>query len=720
MIDDILGRITCNPEPRLLYTKALYHAVTSFCLPDTLTGRTGSSESFTILRSGTAQPWAPISKAANEIFEYFIDLAPRRQYHPPDVKRIQKVLWDVNLTSSIQYDGSKEVIEAIKKRSNNLEIFSTDSEFKVKDVEHICRRGNAQRLIYDPLLDIEAGQPPDDKVYSPRDRRCGSEAAQVYQISRVILSRCSQFYMSTTLRSILESFEIVGGFSLQTSEIPMPSTAPLINQIEDPTNEKWGELVDFCRRGGDKGSLLFRLGLLAFNRKANMDLVHSLATFCFIDEVRSLDPPRYQYFANLQSSERPSIDLLEGLISSAYPVFKPVLNRKGRESRFDANNRDDAGHAEACKKEGIALAASIQSIWPVSADDVTTETLRPALNGPTKDTPEFLIDISSAWDRIKPEWQRRFANVELINYINQVDHIITSRKGRVQDDVMPTPWTTTGPVFATAQGPLSYQSIVEDFTSKSGPHLTAFRSTLHEIVEEHKQKNQTENLVPESLDELTELTSILGIFEQSGNSLRRQYARDLSQSLAALYMTTRQPEPKIMASTIEYGVFSEALRQARTHMKNTRTAIDAAFTVGDNRAYWLNLGAMKPLSTTTDLLKLLRSTKSVQFGSSMKEAIAYYGLTITDAQHLVRIQHALSREDRHALSNELREEAHNTWKAIEKPDWLLLEIDSNILIRAEQVAVAGAMTDPALGNGVLQLSMGKGKYNGIANLMAHH
>jgi hypothetical protein len=44
------------------------------------------------------------------------------------------------------------------------------------------------------------------------------------------------------------------------------------------------------------------------------------------------------------------------------------------------------------------------------------------------------------------------------------------------------------------------------------------------------------------------------------------------------------------------------------------------------------------------------------------------------------------------------------------PDWLLLEIDGDILLRAEQVQVALATVSPQTNeNSVLQLLMGKGK-----------
>ncbi|EUC26942.1 hypothetical protein COCCADRAFT_10307 [Bipolaris zeicola 26-R-13] len=59
-IDDVLGRLSCPPEPRLLYSKAQFHAYTSFVIPDPLTGRTGTEEALHMLQSGHCQPWEPL------------------------------------------------------------------------------------------------------------------------------------------------------------------------------------------------------------------------------------------------------------------------------------------------------------------------------------------------------------------------------------------------------------------------------------------------------------------------------------------------------------------------------------------------------------------------------------------------------------------------------------------------------------------------------------
>lgn len=712
-IDGLLGRLSCSPEPRLIYTKALYHAITSFCFPDTLTGRTGASEAFDILQSGVAQPWIPIAGAKNPTFEDFNKLVPRREYYPPSIKRIQKVIWDPNLTSSIQCDAYRPLIEAIKERSNRLQFFTTEPGFQLTETDHLCHRGRFQRQLYDPLLDIEPTLELTQSVYTPRDRQNGDEAYRVYQIARAIVSSCSQFNMNSTLTSILQSYNIIGGFSTLESDAPLLSHAgPLISQIEDPINENWGELVDFCRHATSKASLLFRLGLLAFHNNANMDAIRSLAAFHIVDNIRILNPPRHQYFANFQSRELPPIDVLEGLISLTYPKFQPIRNKKGKELLFDKHSRLETEHANVCRQEGIELAKRIQQHWPMSASDVTTEMLNPVLGESHGHHPSLLINISLAWDEVKTEWQRRYANVELYNYAMRVDEILVPLC-HARGTVVPAHLIAAKPAFMAGKYSLSYQSIVRNWTTKRGPDpLNLVETNSLEFIPNFTYDSPTHpHSTRRPLDEIVELNNIIRLFEQSGNDLRKQYAKDLRQSLTAFQMTAQQLEPEIMASGLELTAVDTALRRAQTHMRDAWDAIAAAFIANDSLYQWLKLGVMRPISTPIELLKVLRSTTPLRFGAGMKEAIISYGVALTKVQHLFRIRRALSRRDNQALQDELRHVGHTNWEPIKIPDWLLLEIDSDILIRAEQVAVARAIIDSELGNRILQLSMGKGKYS---------
>jgi hypothetical protein len=76
----------------------------------------------------------------------------------------------------------------------------------------------------------------------------------------------------------------------------------------------------------------------------------------------------------------------------------------------------------------------------------------------------------------------------------------------------------------------------------------------------------------------------------------------------------------------------------------------------------------------------------------------------------MRIHSALHHSKVKNLQEELGNSGHENWSPLERPDWLLLEIDSAILIRQEQVDVANAIIAPASSeNTVLQLNMGKGQ-----------
>jgi hypothetical protein len=74
------------------------------------------------------------------------------------------------------------------------------------------------------------------------------------------------------------------------------------------------------------------------------------------------------------------------------------------------------------------------------------------------------------------------------------------------------------------------------------------------------------------------------------------------------------------------------------------------------------------------------------------------------------MENALRKRNLQKLAEEQANAGHLNWQPSEHPDWLLLEIDANILIRPEQVDVAVATISPgSRSNSVLQMNMGQGK-----------
>jgi hypothetical protein len=63
------------------------------------------------------------------------------------------------------------------------------------------------------------------------------------------------------------------------------------------------------------------------------------------------------------------------------------------------------------------------------------------------------------------------------------------------------------------------------------------------------------------------------------------------------------------------------------------------------------------------------------------------------------------------LLEEQKNSGYGNWQPLEHPDWLLLEINVNILIRPDQVDIALATIFSVFrSNSVLQMNMGQGKF----------
>lgn len=62
------------------------------------------------------------------------------------------------------------------------------------------------------------------------------------------------------------------------------------------------------------------------------------------------------------------------------------------------------------------------------------------------------------------------------------------------------------------------------------------------------------------------------------------------------------------------------------------------------------------------------------------------------------------------LQEALENTGHQNWDPLDFPDWLLMELEGDLLIRPRQIDVARAIISPRSGvNSVLQMNMGQGE-----------
>lgn len=741
-IDDTLGRLSCPPEPRLLYTKAICHALTSFCLPDPLTGRTGTEEAIHVLRSGAAQPWAQLGTLPTRLLHRFRDLLPRRDYYPPDMKRFQTVTWDNRFTTTIQHDGLDAALCDILDKSSLLAEFADNGSTTGGNDEMITRPtrlrvcANMRRRLYerrwmeDDDEDSKVAGVMDDNSYHGRDSASNvtPQSRNVFQITRAI---CRQPFRvdgrHKDVGAILKDWPRIGEFPLRDAVQPTTAAVAatqgsLVARVESSVSDQWGELVHLCQTSESRAQVIFRLSLLAFAPGADMETIHHLAAFACIDGLRTLEPPSplpaapyLSKFWDLGARGAPSVGTLESLIATAYVPFEDPSSRKLKAKQRARLEAARMQHQESCEAEGRQMARLLKERWPIPWAVLVNQA------APSEVLGFRHIHLPSALEEVRPEWERRQRNEELAAYLGRVQAILNRHKARPLPDIsVPASADTSTDIHHYFQRAV-IPSVAGELVVKRGPVgvcasslEAAFHRNATQLfrLDDKQGAGEPQRALGVTPGLLAELTSILNRFAGSADSVRRQYGRDLLQSLAALHGKTRAESAAAKQFAVPGLDFLDSVAvHARATMVDLGSQLSAALAADDDRFHWLELGGLWPCANTpVSLLRLLRSRSGHRFGPGMNEALVAYGLAVTRLQRMERLRLAICQGNRRAVDEELRNPGHENWDPMEHPDWLLMELDGNFLIRAEQVDVALAIIAPPTGgNSVLQMNMGKGK-----------
>jgi hypothetical protein len=725
-INDVLGRLDCPTEPRLLYLKAQFHAYTSFIVPDPLTGRTGAEEALHCLKSGYCQPWTPLNPGPLQILMSIAELTPKREYYPQDMKTMQHVFWNPHLTTAIQRDEFRPIVQAIYEKSKKLYVFAfkkteLPSLERARDPPHLLHRSFSRRRLYQrPNPDFDGQQAALDLPYDSRHRYQAKQGClNVFESLNLIRNWAPEMPTTPDLAGILQNWATIGGYDRSFDKFLLSDLIDVQFALE------WGSLVNLCRTSGpqDKYRLMFLFAVMSFGNNVEMNIIRTLIAFVVLEDLKPLDPPKWPSYLHFRQIHNPSVDYLIQLIKPCcvpYPgdergTFHFNVSSKQRRKLEAAELRHEQQTESDCK----ALAKFFLDQWPCS-EPMSEEFFKPGL-----------VDVPRALEIIRPEWLRLFQNMELSHHLQQVQLVLDRRctgrkieppKLRTEDqEVLPTRCRggelpslsrnllrKTGPIMSKELYPIvpkRYEGQItteNDKIALSTLQKKTFPNSLQKPV-------HVKSIVPSFSPEIQELESIINGITNSHSTVQQQYGRDLKQSLDALKIFKSAPKQND-ESILPAKMFAEISR-ARQAVNEQFDHLCVAFERNDLRAQWLKKGGLWPCITSITLLEQLRSTSASVFGDGMKESLVAYAVSITVLQRLLRIEDAHLKANKQTLLEEQKNSGHENWQPLKNPDWLLLEIDANILIRPDQVDVALATISPtSRSNSVLQMNMGQGEF----------
>lgn len=704
-IDGVLGRLTTPPEPSLIFARAYLHALTSFPLPDPLTSRTGMEEAFHILQSAVAQPWRPFGIIPGHYLAWIAMLSPERVYYPKDERRLQTVRWDVNLSVTAQHDGLKRLVEYLRYQSDCLQVFQKDcGDIRLKEPASALEiRGQQQRALYEPSSLYLEDVASKDKVYHSRDTTGNSKHAQnVISIMNCLFQQPFSLPKRINLEAILNREAVIGGFV--EGAVFSSSLGKL---VEDNCMLQWGKLVQHCIETDPSQPfhLGFHLSLLVFDKLSDVHLV--FAAFARLGDLKLLALPYRNEFTDYDTTA-PNVDILTNIIKPMRTKHVPGPSCK-RAFIIPSEQR----HNNHCDQESRRLADFLVRQWPaeqLNLDGFTVETK--------------LLNEVEAFQAAAKVWEKWQENRKLGQFAAKVRTIL--------DQHTVAPVRHADLVYMPKKEPLR-QSKISDREYIASPKRS--KSVLPSLARELFLKNL--DFIPEQshfqspnnmvfkrsipgrrtwvhLEIFKELEQVLKYFIHSTDPLRKSYGVDLQKSLRALEKadaTAASHTVGLKKPLDSITGIQQQMEQAQGAMNSQRDSIVAALARDDDRYQWLRLGNLWPGANTVTLLEQLRSSARVQFGAGMKEALVHFGLAITLRQWLDRVLHEIMKEgEPNKLEGLLNNTGHENWNPINHPDWLLMEIEADILIRSRQVDVARQIISPtARTNSLMQLNMGEGK-----------
>ena len=192
----------------------------------------------------------------------------------------------------------------------------------------------------------------------------------------------------------------------------------------------------------------------------------------------------------------------------------------------------------------------------------------------------------------------------------------------------------------------------------------------------------------------------------TGSNLEQRYATLLHASGVAYTEYLQRGQ-----SGTTLSIDAEAETSYRTNaLQEISNAIMSSIGPRSENERMLAKSGLWPQISPRSLLERLTLSQRHLLSASWKKRLVDYAQAIAMVQRARRISELSSPEHRAEYEREANNDGQNGWDPLENPDWLLVELESNLLIRQVQAEIATEMLEPGLQqNCVMQLNMGEGK-----------
>ncbi|KAK2765376.1 hypothetical protein FQN54_008222 [Arachnomyces sp. PD_36] len=702
-IDSFLGRLVDNGSLRSRLFKYYLHAVTSHCLRDTLTGRTGTEEAICGLRSASSLSFSKLGREEIDLLKRLAGLTPQLKYYPKHLREMQTISWNNNLPPLSQHPFFNKLVVSILNVAKTVHLFQDNpTNFCTGEVsidEHLLERLIIRQATFRAHgFGAESHTTDEDCAYTARDQvSTTTREHETCSIARKVDDWSVNLKGSSQLLRDIESWgeNITGNRGANNVELGFD-----IKWLGQPSRvlpRLWRQILDILTQSieaRDKYGVMFFLSSLTYSQKWKQELVQTLLAFATVRKIRTIQAPDHPEY-RLNDGYCPNRGLLIGLVENHARPFhdspEQHLVQLPDESTEEADDRRREEYRSAKELRIERFVDALIRQWP-----------RPKASAPTDSDCQRYIKVGDATRASDPHFLSWFRNYEFKNYIEKVQ-IALDRLPPAGGEPQKYLFNYPPENYQPRLGHVSF----EHLRGYNAPVLTpAVIKNFHEWVGE-KCSQSTDH---------GGIIALLSNLKPSSGGHEQQYADDLAKSFKSLRNDESneviKAEEEILRELKEYA------RWCKDHVEKVYNEIYDHLWGKASTAQQLacEAKAWPPLGPTS-LLCYLAKDKLLTLNESWKRALVEYGIAISVEQRADRlVNSAGSPTD---LLNELRNPCHEGWDPMQYPDWLLLEIENNILIRPVQAQVAQEMISPSSeANSIMQLNMGEGKSSVIVPIVA--
>lgn len=678
-IDGVLRRLQGSGDTTSILYKAYLHAVTSHVLPDPFTGCTGTEEALTCLRSRSMSLIRPADEQIILLLKWIAELTPAREHYPKHLRVMQQVTWNSELSMVAQHDDFIVLAQQILASGDQLLVFYPSSkgapDLYAKSDKDLLARAKARNFGFcNSTTDSNVPTNQWDVSYRARDRlSTGERAARTFSLASLVKKWPQRCKVSQRLFQELQSLGTIHGFGTR-----FESSKPLFELLDLSFANSWASLSELCRCSSqqeDTFRLLFLFSVIAYGRKVTDPVwLTTLLAFAFSRELRAIgNPPPYKYFTLTHGITFVTSDV-QTIIERHMKDFKPSRDYMG-ESDLHAEKRR---YQEDKAKQSNNVLHHYNRQWPCSTPQAPSA------------ASASLLNVKAAGHEINTLFAHWTRNRELQDYISRAQLMLDRMyEGSLTQSYKADDWQT-------------WQAHPRQDDASSLPTLLMLMSAAPPPLPQKRKVKTTQSTTHASISnpKLHNLIESLGA-ERENSSIRKQYSNELAASLDAYSKRKERLIPEVMPCSLEDLLLDRM--ECEKYMSDMFEGVCDSLRPKDRISLILDAGALWPRLTVRSVISHLLDLSKVP---NWRSHLLALGEAVTILQRARRLVLAGARNDIPNVCAELDNAGRVGWDPSQRPEWLVIEIENNLLVRPTQAQVALEMLEPSSSsNSLSQLNM---------------